>query len=159
MKKPFVLLMICLFSVSWASAQDWQADDELNARNNCDLVHALIEDYGDQNIFQTAPNTFMPLANFLDTLFPKCFERQIDDDAATLATTETETTIDESADVLAVLEEGEMQVFREYCTIMITDEPVRDISVYIASHYHELITVDVYLPGETVGGRGRSYID
>ena len=150
MKKPFVLLMICLFSVSWASAQDWQADDELDAIYNCELVSSLIEDYGDQHIFQTAPNTFMPLANFLDTLFPKCQERQIDDDAASLAETETESATDESSDVLAVLEEGEMQVFRDNCTIMITDEPVKDISVYIASHYHESISVDVYLPGETV---------
>ena len=148
MKKPFALLMICLFAVSWASAQDWQADDELTARYNCDLVHALIEDYGDQNILQTAPNSFVSLSNFLDSLFPKCLERQIDDDAAALAATQTETAINESGDVLAVLEEGEMQVFREYCTIMITDEPVRDISVYVASHYHESIAVDVYLPGE-----------
>ena len=139
-----ILGLLLILVVSAAIAQDWQDDDQTNTRYNCDVVRAVIDDYGDQDFLQTGPDSYASFAAFLDTLFPKCLEKVTDKDSGGDSDTES----DGSTPVSAVLEMGEMIAFRDYCTLGIADDDVaEEYRVYVSGTDHELISVDMYLPG------------
>ena len=148
MKNLALVLGISLVVAVGAAAQDWQDDNETDTRYNCDLVRAVIADYGDQDILQTGPDSYASLAAFLDTLFPKCLDKATADDAAEPIAAGTE--IDKRVEVVAVLELNKMIPFHDYCVVAIDDELDSDLSVHIVSTKHEAMRVDVYPPGETV---------
>ncbi|MCY3779225.1 MAG: hypothetical protein OXG78_02860 [Chloroflexi bacterium] len=144
MKNLALVLGLLLVLAMDAVAQDWQDDDETNTRYNCDLLRAVIRDYGDQDFLQTGPDSYASLAAFLDTLFPKCLQKTADKDSVSGSDAES----DESVPVTAVLETGEMMAFRDYCTLIIVDDDVAEENrVYVSSTDHELISVEMYLPG------------
>ncbi len=149
MKNLALILSLWLVLVVGAAAQDWQDDDETNTRYNCDVVRAVIDEYGDQDLLQTGPVSYASLAAFLDTLFPKCLEKAAaeDADAGDVDTTATED--DQPVEVVAMLELDKLIPFHGSCVTTISDQLDMSLSVHIVSSKQEAMRVEVYLPGET----------
>ena len=146
MKKLGLMIGLLLILAASAAAQDWQEDEQKGTYYNCDLVRAMMADYGDHDLLQTGPDDFANLGNFLDTFFPKCLEKVTDAESGVDSDAES----DEAIAVTTVVEVGEMIAFRDYCTLVIADDDVAEENrVYVSGGDHELISVDMYLPGAT----------
>lgn len=161
MKNLALILGLLLVLSLGAVAQDWQDDDETNTRYNCDLVRAVIGDYGDQDFLQTGPDSYASLAAFLDSLFPKCLEKAATEDTDAGEQNATATEDDQTIEVAAMLELDKLIPFHGSCVITINDEFDMNLSVHIVSAKQEAMRVDVYPPGETVAAavEGRSLED
>lgn len=144
MKKLGLMIGLLLILAASAAAQDWQEDEQKGTYYNCDLVRAMMADYGDHDLLQTGPDDFANLGNFLDTFFPKCLEKVTDAESGVNSDAES----DEAIVVTTVVEVGELIDFRDYCTLVIAAaDDIEENKVFVSGSDHHLISVDMYLPG------------
>ena len=152
-----VILILALLATS-GFAQDWRLDDDGSGdQYNCELVHAVVEEYGDENLLQTSRTTYATVASFFDTFFPACFDRDEVDDEVADATDVVESEVEEAEDAVAdtevdiiVLEGGEMIDVTDECTVMMAEDMGNDVSLSVAGNMQDLkCSVSAYLPGES----------
>ena len=153
MNKYIFILCILALLVPSGLAQDWQLDDDDDGSGdqyNCDLVRAVVDNYGDEEIMQTSRNTYASVASLFDTFFPKCFDRGAADEAPSVDAGATESESDEAADAITILEGNDLVRFTDECTVMLADEMGNGISLSVAGDMQDVVSAIAYLPGETV---------
>ena len=70
MKKLMAMVLVCLAAIGAVTAQDWRTDEENGLRYNCELVGALVADFGEESMIRTESGAKQGLADFLNYLFP-----------------------------------------------------------------------------------------
>lgn len=150
MPRLIYAMMLALMLPGLAAAQDWRQDSASESSYNCDLVDALAEQYGSENILQTEAGEVTTLSEFLIALFPEC-PRWDDSTAEEPVPAEgriAELVESDDVDTIRVLVEGAMLEWGDpACSIMVGDIYESDFNVVTRGHSLEAISVDVYQPG------------
>lgn len=141
MKWLVVVLVFLLAIIGSLSAQDWVMDEENGLRYNCELVNALVADFGEEKLIRTGSGAQQGLADFFNYLFPLCVEQERD------RLTEMIESDDER--VIVVLYDKVKHAWGEpECSILIDDFYDDDFTFLSGGRALEGILLDVYLPGE-----------
>ena len=70
MNRLVAVLVILLAAIGSVFAQDWRIDEENGLRYNCELVNALIADFGEEMMIRTESGAQQGLADFLKLSVP-----------------------------------------------------------------------------------------
>ena len=141
MKKLIAVALVCLAAIGAVAAQDWRTDEENGLRYNCELVGALVADFGDEALIRTASGAKQGLADFLNYLFPLCVEQ----DRGRLSEMIES---DEESIVVVLYDEVKHAWGEPECSILIDDFYDDDFTFLSGGRALDGIAVDVYLPGE-----------
>ena len=134
-------MMILLAAIGSVSAQDWRIDEENGLRYNCELVNALIADFGEEMMIRTESGAQQGLADFLNYLFPLCAEQESERLTELIES-------DEEKFVVVLYDEVQHAWGEPECSILIDDFYDEDFTFLSGGRALDGITVDVYLPGE-----------
>ncbi len=152
MSRYISALMLILMLTGLAAAQDWRKDPASTRSYNCDLVDALAEEYGSENILQSDSGEVTALTEFLFTLFPECprwddipATERVAADGRLAELIES----DELEGIRVLVENTTLEWGDPACSIMVDDFNETDFNVLTGGHSLDGIQVDVYLPGTT----------
>ena len=148
MNKLLAALTILFLIASAVAAQDWRKDPASANSYNCDLVDALAEQHGSENILKSDSGDVTALSDFLFSLFPECprwGDVALDDDIsnshiAELVASEAMETIVALYDLVSH-EWGEPE-----CSILIDDFYDSGFTVLYGGHAPDGVSIDVYFP-------------
>ena len=150
MSRYISALMLILMLTGLAAAQDWRKDPASTSGYNCDLVDALAEDFGSENILQTDSGEVTALSEFLFSLFPECprwddvpASERLAEDGRLAELIEA----DELESIRVLVENTTLEWGDPACSIMVDDFNETDFNVLTGGHSLDGIQVDVYLPG------------
>ena len=151
MKKILATWLIAAVVLGGGAAQDWRADEEGEARYNCELVSELAGAYGGEPLLQMADDGIATLAEFLDALFPGCQPGDVEtslsapDETDAAADRPDMTTAEPGAAI--VLEDDEKYTIQAHdCVVAVDSRYEDDFNLSITGAREGGIGVDIYPP-------------
>ena len=153
MFKLICFLMLMLTTVP-TLAQDWRDIDNNGTGFDCDVVDAIVADFGDEPVIRRSERSFVSVAELLDAFFPSCEHEPIDDISEYSASFDTllagVMAPDDGTAVTALLPPDlRYSIDEKDCSVIISDDLVGDFNLSISGHRQDQMTIDVYFPDET----------
>ena len=154
-----VILILCCAATT-ALAQDWLYDENIDGHYNCELVRYLFAEYGDEDFMKMGDDFVRTLGDVLVMLSSVCLDEadrvlilgkpsETEEEGGELFYRVEETEVD--GDIIAVLEDNEIYSIDEAdCSVTLQDRFEEDLNVSLAGMQQDSMSVDVYLPGESV---------
>ena len=155
------MILVCFMAAGFSAAQDWRNDERTDTRYDCDVIDAIIADFGDELLHKFNDDSTSTLGEFLTPLFARCLEPADEDGAAESASPEDgvvaadtdESEADAEADgeiETVVLENDKIHALdEEGCVVAVDTRFEEDFNLSITGHGQDGLVVEIFPPGES----------